>query len=553
VTFGPRPVSGVAASAWGVRHSILLALLVLLAWIHVSPFTGYLTDDTFIHLQFAKNLVTGRGFAFEAGKPTYGDTSPGWPLLLAATGRFVPGAGDTPSEARSMPALATIAKAWGALFLALSIVAMARLGRCLGWRPGLALAAAALLAAHAWSARWALSGMETPMATFFAILATGATARALLQGRGALVAGVLLGVATLARPECWILAALGVAAIAYGSGGRRLARGGAALAGVILGGGPWLLYAWSVFHRLVPNTSAAKAGALFDPALALTAIRTSLRIELAADALPLLLLVLALAAAPALGTSMPRERRAVWVLVLGWPLLLAAGLAAGGVQVVSRYLVPAVPSLLLAGIASFGWAAARLGPKREAAALVLVLLLDAGVNGYVTLRYSAPHARRHTAGLRASLAAFGLWARASTPPQTRFAVSDIGAFGYYSDRPVLDLFGLVTPEMAPIVVRAGYDAVVENLLFEKVGRPAYLLDRATEPNRLASDGEPSNPYHFVAAHSIPDLGITRPRTYVYSLYSIRWDVYDSQGMHFAATPVDAPTPAADRAWALLGD
>jgi hypothetical protein len=139
-------------------------------------------------------------------------------------------------------------------------------------------------------------------------------------------------------------------------------------------------------------------------------------------------------------------------------------------------------------------------------------------------------------------------------------VSDIGAFGYYSDRPVLDLFGLVTPEMAPIVVRAGYDAVVENLLFEKVGRPSYLLDRATEANRLASDGEPSNPYRFIASHSIPDLGITRPRTYVYSLYAIRWEVYDSQGPHLALAAGEGPLgrdkapPGPDRApLALSGD
>jgi hypothetical protein len=540
------PLSDGPAHAWGGRHTIGLTLLVLIAWVHVAPFLGYLTDDTFIHLQFAKNIVSGRGFSFEPGKPTYGDTSPGWALLLAATGRLVPHAGETPSEAGSMPALATIAKAWGALCLALSVVVLARLGSLLGWRPRLALAAAALLALHAWSARWALSGMETPMATLFAVLATWATARALLQGRGTFLAGVLLGVGTLARPECWLLAALGVAAIAYGSGAGRAARAGKALAGVLLGGGPWLLYAWSTFHRFLPNTSAAKAGAPFDPALAASAIRTSIRIALATDALPLLLLVLALAAAPALWKSMPRERRALWLLVIGWPVLLTAGLAAGGVQVVSRYLVPAVPSVLLAGIASFQWAAARLGPRRAAAALFLVLLLDAGVNGYVTLRYSAPHARRHTAGLRSSLATFGLWARASTPPGTRFAVSDIGAFGYYSDRPVLDLFGLVTPEMAPIVVRAGYDAVVENLLFEKVGRPAYLLDRATEANRLASDGEPSNPYHFVAAHSIPDLGITRPRTYVYSLYAIRWEVYDSGGPHLALATGEGP-PGRDTA------
>ncbi|MEY4069684.1 MAG: hypothetical protein RL721_298, partial [Candidatus Eisenbacteria bacterium] len=63
------------------RVMLVVALLVCtaLAW----PLRDYLTDDTFIHLQYARHLAGGEGFVFNAGERVYGSTSPLWVLLLA--------------------------------------------------------------------------------------------------------------------------------------------------------------------------------------------------------------------------------------------------------------------------------------------------------------------------------------------------------------------------------------------------------------------------------------------------------------------------------------
>ncbi|MEK7316233.1 MAG: hypothetical protein AAB011_08640, partial [Candidatus Eisenbacteria bacterium] len=145
---------------------------------------------------------------------------------------------------------------------------------------------------------------------------------------------------------------------------------------------------------------------------------------------------------------------------------------------------------------------------------------------YVTFRVSAPAAREHTRGLLASLGGIGLWARQNTPPGTLFAVADIGAFGYYSDRPVLDLYGLVTPSMGPLSVSEGYDRVVTNLRFEGIARPEYLVDRARVEARLTVAPEPDSPYRFLFARSVPNLGITRPGEWVYSVYAIDWAAWE---------------------------
>ena len=98
---------------------------------------------------------------------------------------------------------------------------------------------------------------------------------------------------------------------------------------------------------------------------------------------------------------------------------------------------------------------------------------------------------------------------------------------------VLDLYGLVTPEIAPVVVREGYDAVVKRLLFERAGRPEYLIDRHPVKARLAESGDETNPFRFLFAREIPNLGITRARTYYYSVYAIDWKVVDQTRIRIA--------------------
>lgn len=507
-------------------------LLLLAASGLLLPYLGYLTDDSYIHFQFAKNLMRGDGFAFNAGEPTYGATSPLWVLLLAAMGRFVPGADATPLSVAYVPPLVWIAKIAGAAAVLLAVLAMLRLGRRLGWSPAERLALAGFLALHAWLARWGISGMETPLAVLLVVLALEALAATLLEGRGrASTAGVWFAFASLARPEVLFLPLLAGMALAVASRGAEVPRSPRArpfAVGFALPYGAWLVAAHSLFHRLLPNTSAAKAGAWLDLERALTAVRESLRASLAAEAVPIALAVLALAfGAGEVWRRLPSGRRAFWLVVALWPVTLVGFFALAGVQVVSRYLLIATPCVLVLGLAGFRHLTRGGGPTRRPAGvpLVLALLLHGAINFGATLLVSAPAARAHAAGLRDSLGEIGIWARETTPPGTLFAAADIGAFGYYSDRRVLDLYGLVTPAMAPLTIRDGYDRVVHQLAFESVERPLYLIDRARAEARLEAD-EPESPYRFLFARRIPNLGITRPGEWVYSVYRIDWAAWD---------------------------
>ena len=515
------------------RSRALLVLLLVAAAASLAPFLGYLTDDSFIHFQFAKHLVQGKGFSFNAGEPTYGATSPLWVFLLALAGKVLPIEVAAPRDAWSMPALAWVAKAYGAIFHLLTIWFLVRIGRRLGWDAWTSLGLGLLMAVHAWALRWGISGMESPLATACVALALYELAGVLIQGRSAWGTGIALALAALARPECYLLAALALLAVGVGSE-RRIRRSLELLGGVSFLLLPWLITAWRWFHSMLPNTVAAKAGALANPGLAIAAIHSVVQIELATDALPLALFVLVLAFGSR-STALPaaRGRRVFWSVCAAWPFLLILSFALGGVQVVSRYLLPAIPCVLLLGMASLRWVIATTLPGRYALALSVFLGAFTLQNVLSTALVTVPSARAHTRGLRTSLVALGIWARDRTPAGTSFAVPDIGAFGFYSERRVLDLYGLVTPEIAPVVVRDGYDAVVRRLLFERAGRPEYLIDRHPTRARLAESGDETNPYRFLFAREIPNLGITRARTYYYSVYAIDWKVVDQTRIRIA--------------------
>ncbi len=523
------------------RSRAILVLLLIAAAAALLPFLEYVTDDSFIHFQFAKHLVQGKGFSFNAGEPTYGATSPLWVFLLALAGKVLPIAVTAPHDPSSMPALAWVGKAYGLLFHLAAILALVLLGKRLGWDDRTSLGLGLLMASQAWALRWALSAMETPLAAACVSLALYALAGVLIRGRPGWVAGIALGLAVLARPECYLFAGIAVVSVWMGAE-RRARRLLEVLAGFSLVLLPWLVTAWRWFHSLLPNTAAAKAGAALHPGLLVAAFHVVFQVELAADALPLALLVLVLAFGNR-SNALPaaRGRRFFWLACAAWPLLLVLFFALQGVQVVSRYLIPATPCVLLLGMASFRWVVATSFPRRYGLALAILLTAFVIQNGIFTALVSAPNTRAHTRGLRSSLVSIGIWARDRTPADAYFAVADIGAFGYYSERRVLDLYGLVTPALAPIVVRQGYDEVVTRCLFEVAGRPDYLIDRHPLAGRLAMMRDQPSPYRFLFARRIENLGITRPGGFFYSVYEIDWRVLDETRQRVAgAKPGTGP-------------
>ncbi|MEJ2694315.1 MAG: hypothetical protein P8166_15070 [Candidatus Thiodiazotropha sp.] len=167
--------------AWWVAIFVLLAFTLLTQ----SRFWGFVQDDTFISLRYARNLLNGHGLVFNPGEPVEGYSN----FLWTVTGTLFMGLGlDALTALRVLGGVSALVLV-GMLVL-WSAEIRGRERKFWDLLPALSLGASSTLAA------WSTSGLEQ---AFFA-LCGWASIFALQKGRMRLAAMLLLAV-MLTRPE----------------------------------------------------------------------------------------------------------------------------------------------------------------------------------------------------------------------------------------------------------------------------------------------------------------------------------------------------------------
>jgi arabinofuranosyltransferase len=412
---------------WPVLSLVLVSVVLAQAWL---KFYSY-QDDAFIFFRYADNVLRGNGLVFNPGERVEGFSSPLWLALLIACGAL----GVVPVHAAGI--LGTTAS------VATVLLSLRDARRC--WFPGSWLPPVALVLFFPFVA-WSVSGMETALFTALVWGAMSGLRVARAQGRplGRDVA-FCLAAAVLTRPEAaMVIVALMVDELATTRGPLRSLRNAivrfrwlfpAVLAGLCLE-----VFRLAYYGDLVPNTAYAKLG------LSGAHIRLGLLYLLGfVAAAPMVWPALLL---PILRSKVPGAIAAA-VLALLWSLhLLSVG---GDHFAYFRFLIPLVPLLFALGAQGLDALWARLsgsiGPRRRA---VLGLGLGLAVLVAVVCAAPDPTPGRPQRGFDWTLASakLGLRMAAVLPPSTLVALPHIGAFGYYSRLPVLDLLGLVDRELA---------------------------------------------------------------------------------------------------------
>lgn len=431
-----RPL-GLAAS------SVALALAVgwfLLKTRQIAGFTGlaaFPLDDSWIHMQFARNLAEGRGFAYNPGVPVSGSTAPLWTLLLGGAFAVF---GSQPALAKVLGLAAALTTAWLAGRLAEVWTESRELGL-------LASVLTALAGPMVWGA---LSGMEVSLAALLVC------ASLLLNARGSpWAAAGALGLAVLARPEAVLLLPL-----LWLSGPLTWRRGVTWLAPVAACLGPWVVFNWATARTPLPATAAAKIeGGLVG---LLAGIREPVGTMLFArpwqfasewiqwlwqvDALvPILLL-------PGLwwlGRRWGRAALAPACVLLVHPVAMAL-LAPyrGPAFQEGRYSIHLLPLVIVVAVAplsllSPGGGGGRVKEGRGYVQWAVGLALLAGV--LVALPPAASRYGWGVQNIEAMQVHLGRWVERHTPPTARLALNDVGAITYFSRREIVDVMGLVTP------------------------------------------------------------------------------------------------------------
>ncbi len=383
-------------------------------------------DDAWIHLQFARNLSHGHGFSYNPGQPTPGSTAPLWTLLLALPAAFTD---------QLWPALAL-----SAFFYLLTLWLTYGFVADVAGRPAWGVLAALGLLLTGRMQWAALSGME---ATAFAALSLAAMWGFTRHGWRWWTAA-LFGLASQLRPEGHALFALALAWSVWRPAGglvRRQVVWAAGRAGLIYGAiaAPYILFSLSVTGRPLPNTFYAKAGG--GQLFSLRTLAETLQLHAQDNPIALALALMGLGA---LGRRSPLA--AVWLVTL--PLFTA--LLVDLVWHHGRYTLPLIPLQLAAAALGLQQLAGWLRPGwRPAFIGVSVCLFMLG--GAVRLPHWAVMLGRNVREIELIDVALGRWLAANTPPDALIAVDDIGAMGYLSGRRLLDLNGLISPEMWPVI------------------------------------------------------------------------------------------------------
>ena len=407
--------------------ALLPLALFLVRERQIAGAAGFPLDDSWIHLQFARNLAEGAGFSYNPGVPVAGSTAPLWTVLLAA-GALV--AGPSLGLAKVLGVGATIAAA-----------VLTRRAAAAWGAPPLVAAGAGIALAWTGALAWgALSGMEVSLAAALVAAAFLAHAR-----DAAVLTALLASLAALARPEAILL----VPALA-------LARPLVARRVVIftlvpaLTLAPFIVFCWMTVGAPLPATAAAKVeGGLVgwlrgvDEPLRTTLVDRPWAFVVAwAQWLSRTHWVLPFALVPAMAAVWWRHGRALGIPVLALlahPLAMALLAPYRGPEFQEgRYSIHLLPLAVIA-------LAAALPPVRG---------LAAGVVVYLALAVPAlvPAATRYgwaVQNINAMQVHLGRWVDRELPRGARIAINDIGAIAYFSRREVIDVMGLVTPAIIP--------------------------------------------------------------------------------------------------------
>jgi len=451
-----RPDDGGRRGWWlGLGALTAVALIVLGLFLRrelalTGGVLGVPLDDAWIHFQFARNLQQGAGFSYNPGEPTPGSTAPLWTILVALVAR--------PFGQFLVPGLAL-----SAFFFLLTVWATYGFTRSLTGKqwPGLLAGLVVILTGRlAWAG---LAAMETTAFTALTVLGVWAYRR-----RGLRPLPVLLfALAGQLRPEGHVLFALVLADALYtamregralGQTARRFALAAAIYVAVAL---PYVLFSLSATGHPLPNTFYAKVGS--QHLISWRTLRETAVWHFGDN--PVALALALVGAAPLWRRSRPA---ALWLFVL--PLVV--GYLIDSTWHHGRYTMPLIPFIAVAAAVGLDWIARRFAGRRVTRPLVVALAALMLLAGAYGLPHWATMLGHNTREIEDIDVALGRWLAANTPPDAVIAVDDIGAIAFLSGRRIVDLNGLVSPEVWPAV------------------RAAEGLPRAQVMTRILSDIRP---------------------------------------------------------------
>jgi hypothetical protein len=436
-----KPTSSVSSSDISKREALFLALAALLtASIYLLASrsvmaVGFPLDDSWIHQTYARSLAQDGEWAFRPGIPSAGSTAPLWSVLLAV-GYLL----------NLSPYIWTYLLGTLALF-ALSLLCEWTVRKLVSsYRPRFPWVG--LFIAFEWHLAWAaMSGMETLL---HALIVTTVLALLMTNSPRYLSLGLLTGAAVWVRPDGLTLLGPVLLTILLSEQGWRfrLTTIFRYLIGFSVLFGFYLLFNLAVGGTPMPNTFYAKQAEY--------AAWQNLPIAVRLGAMFQPLLVgPSLALIPGVAGWLVKSIRgrmwgsiAAMLWCFGYMWLYISRLPA---YQHGRYIMPAMPIFFLFGLLAFAefdksklfaryhWIAQTIW--RGSIAMLALGFVYLGANSYT----------RDVSVIESEMVVTAKWAAENLPAHALIAAHDIGALGYFDDHELIDLAGLISPEVIPFM------------------------------------------------------------------------------------------------------
>ena len=403
---------------------------------------GFPLDDSWIHQAYARNLAERGEWSLLPGQPSAGATSPLWVAILSI-GYFL----------SLSPFVWTAFLGWLCLFL-LGILSVYNFKRLFPNKPGWAIWVGGFTVLE-WHMVWAaVSGMETILFIFACMLFFTALIRIGLTKEGNwvwVIAGLIAGFSIFLRPDGITLqgvALLAGALIPQGISQKRNAIL-ASLLGFLPVFLPYLAFNYANSGDLWPNTFYAKQAEyaiLLNSPLIERFLWVFRPLIVGAS-------VLLIPGGVSFVLNAWRDRRWAHLLFAAWVLgyLLTYAMRLPLIYQHGRYQMPAMAAyffISLAGVAHISRPNHRVMAIRVLNRTWLASIAATLIGFWVLGGRSYAD---DVGWIHENLVTASDWINENTSKEDVVATHDIGALGYFAQRPLVDLAGLISPEIIPFI------------------------------------------------------------------------------------------------------